>query len=148
MPPDGRFLVFTDIAAERFGSSTDTSQLALEFTGSSIIRPSRDYVWNEDVLGNKVVTRQYNYTLFLLQASGTSGSRADTSGFLDDFTEWVTEMDIRRKIPAFGDDSLSERTYVDNGSHLADWAVGGASVYMVKIHKIYSKEYLNESEDY
>lgn len=141
-PARGFFTNFTDIAADWFQSSTDVAQLALQMTGSNIIRTSTDPVWQPYIDGSKIITRQMNFMLNVLQFSGVSGQRADTNEFLLDFIEWVDEENIMRRTPLFGDDHQMERTWATNGGFVAEWdGQQPASVYAIQIHQYYSKKY-------
>lgn len=134
---------FTAMSVGWFQSSSNISQLALEYYGSSIMRTGSDPVRAVAINGYETVTRQANFSLLLLQNSDTSGVRADTSEFLLDFVEWVDDQDRLRKVPVFGDDPKGERTWATSGVHLADWddKTREASVYQVLLHKIYTKTY-------
>ena len=149
VPPHGEFVDFTQISMGQFASSDDISQLSLQMTGNNIVRTSKDPSWDMDILGDVSVQRQANFMLQLLQNAGSSGEQADTSEFLLDFTHWIDEQNILRKAPIFGDDPLSERTLASGGGYLADWADNTtAAIYAVQLHKLYTKIYNINEEDY
>ena len=99
-----------------------------------MIRESRDPVWSQDVLGMTSVKRQYNYIFQLLQSSGTAGERSDTAEFLDDYTEWIDEMNAKRKIPMLGDEPQDERIWTTGAGFIAEWDGFPASVYTMQLH--------------
>ena len=145
-PSRGFFNTITQISPDWFQSTSDVSQLSLQSIGSEIIRETSEPTYHGDVLGRTEVKRQYNYLFQLLQHSGTAAERADTSAFLDDYTNWVDEMNINRKIPILGDDPLEERLWVTGAAFLAEWEGQPASVYTMSIHNIRTKIY--ETEEY
>lgn len=141
-PTRGWFLNFSDISIDWFQSAQDVAQLALQMTGSDIIRTSADPVRQPYINGSISITRQINFTLNILQHSGVSGQRADTNEFLLDFIAWLDEQDILRNAPVFGDEPKEERAWATNGSFIAEWeGTSPASVYGVQIHKTYTTKY-------
>ena len=90
------------VSVEWFQSASNISQLALRFMGSEVLQLSADPTYQTSVRGEKTVTRQANFALLVLQSSGTSKERADTSEFLFDFIEWVDEQNVLGDIPRFG----------------------------------------------
>ena len=140
-PPTGKFVGLSQIAAGSFGKAAGTTQLALQYTGSSPVRTGSDPLFATYVRGDRQVTRQASFDFLIMQRSVTSGERADMTEFLWAFTEWLDAQAHAGTAPKMGDEPATERIWATNGGTIGIHEEGKASLYLLNIHIEYIKHY-------
>lgn len=87
--------------------SDENGEYGLMPNGQTIV--SREY----DVLGNKIINKQYNFILYATNMTVDDLVRLDNINFLDDFTDWIESQETAK--PIFGDLPDEEEWSVQNG---------------------------------
>lgn len=95
-----------------------------------------------DILGNTVVTNQYNFGLYYVfeKAPGDDAGAAINADWIMGFQEWVQEQSATGQAPVFGDVPNQERISAQNGV-LYDSDEEGTATYMVQLSVQFIKNY-------
>ena len=116
-----------------------TDNSALDYgimpTGSVTIRTE------EDVLGNRIVYKQYNLALYGRGWTVDDVVRLENSTFLEDLADWVEEQQMSGLTPKFGDDPDSEEITAQNGMLYQLDPNGQTGLYQIQIAVTYEKHY-------
>lgn len=116
-----------------------TDNSALDYgimpTGSVTIRTE------EDVLGNRIVYKQYNLALYARGWTVDDVVRLENSTFLEDLADWVEEQQMSGLTPKFGDDPDSEEITAQNGMLYQLDPNGQTGLYQIQIAVTYEKHY-------
>ena len=87
-----------------------------------------------DILGNTIVTNQYNFGLYYVfeKSPGDDVGATENADWVMDFQEWVQKQSISGNAPTFGDEPRSETITAQNGVlYSADEE--GTAMYMVQL---------------
>jgi len=125
-----------NIALDKFDTDR-TPRLSLVMTGNNITANGEKFF----IDGSAAITRQADFSLNLSIGAGGSSARAAVNEFLFDFTGWLDESSVARRVPAFGDEAEAERTWASGGGFLGDAVEGRTSVYKINLHKIYTRNF-------
>lgn len=89
---------------------------------------------NTDVLGNTVVTNQYNFALYhvFTKAPDDDAGALVNADWVMDFQEWVQAESVRGNAPTFGDDPYQETMTAQNGA-LFETSEEGTAIYAVQL---------------
>lgn len=112
---------------------TNAADYGIIPTGESVI--SRD----EDILGNVVITKQYNYGLVANRFTIDDVIRLENSGFLEDFTDWIDEQSQKRTFPFLGDVPEEESVTAQNGMLFQKSPNGQTGQYQIQVNHIFQK---------
>ena len=96
----------------------------------------------EDIVGNIVITNQYNFALYYVfeKADRDDAGATINAGWVMGFQEWVQEQSALRLAPTFGNmDTEKESVTAQNGV-LYDTGEGTAT-YMVQLSVQFKKKY-------
>lgn len=96
----------------------------------------------EDVLGNAIVTNQYNFGVCCVFAKppGDDVEATINADWMMEFQEWVQEQSATGMAPIFGDEPKKEKIMAQNGAMYEASKDGWAS-YMVQISVQFIKKY-------
>lgn len=105
---------------------------------SGLIEVSR----TEDIVGNKIVTNQYNFGLYYVFAKAANDDEGATQNadWLMELQEWVQEQSVLGVAPTFGDEPEEERIIAQNGS-IYGTDEEGTAIYMVQLSVKFKKIY-------
>lgn len=95
-----------------------------------------------DILGNTIVTNQYNFGLYYVfeKSPGDDVGAAENADWVMDFQEWVQNQSISGNAPIFGDEPNRETITAQNGVlYSADEE--GTAMYMVQLTVQFKKYY-------
>lgn len=95
-----------------------------------------------DIVGNTVVTNQYNFGLYYVfeKSPDDDTGAAVNADWLMDFQEWVQEQSVTGRAPIFGDVQRDEKIMAQNGvMYEADDE--GTATYMVQLSVQFKKRY-------
>ena len=87
-----------------------------------------------DILGNTIVTNQYNFGLYYVfeKSPGDDVGATENADWVMGFQEWVQKQSISGNAPTFGDEPRSETITAQNGVlYSADEE--GTAMYMVQL---------------
>lgn len=116
-----------------------TDNTALDYgimpTGSAVIQTE------EDVLGNRVVHKQYNLALYARGWTIDDVARLENTTFLEDLADWVEEQQMAGEAPKFGDNPDDEEITAQNGMLYQLDPNGQTGLYQIQIAIFYEKHY-------
>ena len=95
-----------------------------------------------DILGNTIVKNQYNFSIefVMTKSPGDDIGAEENADWLLKFQRWVQEQSIRKLVPTFGDEPLTETIKAQNGTNTyAD--IEGNGVYTVLLSITFTKKY-------
>lgn len=98
----------------------------------------------EDIMGNVIAYKQYNFSLYAQNFTITDVIRIETIGFLDRFTEWIEEQSINGTAPVFGDNPGEEEITAQNGMLFQMYEDGQRGRYQIQISVTFEKHYSKE----
>ena len=107
-------------------------------TGDNVIRRE------EDIEGNVILHKQYNVSLYAMDFTINDVIRLETSGWLEDFTEWIEEQSASGRAPALGDNPDEEYMTAQNGMLFQLSENGRTGRYQIQIQCFYEKHYKGE----
>lgn len=116
-------------------TDADPGDYGIMPTGESIIRTE------EDILGNKILYKQYNVSLYAMRFTVNDIVRLESSGFLEDFTAWIEEQSFAGTAPIFGDNPAEEYITAQNGMLFQLSDNGKTGRYQIQIQCFYEKHY-------
>lgn len=104
-------------------------------TGESVIRRV------SDVTGFMTVYKQYNISLYAMEFTIDDIVRLETSGWLEEFTEWIEEQSALGLAPTLGDNPTDEYMTAQNGMLFELSDNGRTGRYQIQIQSFYEKHY-------
>ena len=107
-------------------------------TGQAII--SR----KEDIIGNVVVHKQCNFSLYAQNFTIDDVIRIETIGFLEEFSNWIEEQSVNGTAPVFGDNPDEEEITAQNGMLFQLYDDGLSGRYQLQISVTFEKHYNKE----
>lgn len=128
---------------DRFGeahidwSDAEAGNYGIMPTGESVIRRE------EDILGNTVLYKQYNLSLYAVNFTVNDIIRLETTGWLEDFTEWIEKQSALGLAPKLGDNPDEEYITAQNGMLFEMSENGRTGRYQIQIQCYYEKHYDN-----
>ena len=97
----------------------------------------------QDILGNVMVSNQYNFGLYYVFAKspGDDEGAQVNADWVMDFQRWVQEQSITKRAPVFGNiDTGNERIKAENGI-LVEAEAEGTATYMVQLSASFKTYY-------
>ena len=98
----------------------------------------------EDILGNVILYKQYNFALYATQFTIEDLIRIETIGFLDRFTDWIENESIQGRAPTFGDNPDEEEISAQNGMLYQLYDDGKTGRYQLQIAVKFEKHIKEE----
>lgn len=95
----------------------------------------------EDIMGNIVAHKQYNFSLYAQNFTVEDVIRIETIGFLDRFSEWIEEESVKGNAPVFGDNPDIEEITAQNGMLYQLYENGESGRYQLQISVTFDKYY-------
>lgn len=97
---------------------------------------------HQDIVGNTIVTNQYNFGLYCVFKKVPDDNVGATinADWIMDFQEWAQEQSLTGAAPTFGDAPRKERVTAQNGM-LFDIPTDGTATYMVQLSVQFVKEF-------
>lgn len=97
---------------------------------SGLIEISR----KENIFGDVIVEKQYNFGLYYIFTKATEDDEGSTENadWIIDLQEWVLEQSILGQAPTFGDDPKNEKIKAQNGT-IYGATDDGTAIYMVQL---------------
>ncbi|MEZ3495950.1 MAG: hypothetical protein K1V97_00010 [Lachnospiraceae bacterium] len=131
----------------------DFAEIHIDWTdanaGSIGIMPTGESIVGriQDVCGNVTLRKQYNVSIYAMEFTIDDVVRLETSGWLEDFTEWIEEQSAKHTIPVFGDNPDVEYMTAQNGMlfYISDNNRTGR--YQIQIQCFYEKHYQAKEQD-
>lgn len=101
----------------------------------------------KDILGNTMVTNQYNFGLYYVfeKSPGDDTGAAVNADWIMDFQEWVQEQSALGLAPVFGDVPLDEKIIAQNGV-LYETDEEGTATYMVQLSVQFKRKFEVENK--
>ena len=121
-------------------TNSEAGSIGIMPAGESVVR--RD----EDICGNVILHKQYNVALYATDFTINDVVRLETSGWLEDFTEWVEEKSAKHLIPVLGDNPDTEYMTAQNGMLFELSDNGRTGRYQIQIQCFYEKHYNQKGE--
>ena len=96
----------------------------------------------KDIVGNVVVTNQYNFGLYCVfeKAAGDDVGASYNADWVMSFQEWVQEQSITGQAPPFGGEPHTERITAQNGM-LYETDNEGTAMYLVQVSVQFKKKF-------
>nr|DAH76960.1 MAG TPA: Minor capsid protein from bacteriophage [Caudoviricetes sp.] len=101
----------------------------------------------KDVLGDVVVTNQYNFSLYYVFAKpeGDDGAATVNADWVMDFQRWVQAQSVLGLAPKFGNIPDAERIIAQNGVLYDADKDGTVGIYMVQLSATYKLRFEEEN---
>lgn len=108
----------------------------------SSIRPAglAELSRSENVLGKVTVENQYNFGLYYVLRSDSTGETDPNAEWILGLQRWIQEQSVRRLAPTFGDEPEAERIYAHNGALYAT-NEDGTATYILQLTIHFTKYY-------
>ncbi len=117
----------------------DYTSSAIEYTGSIPIDSEVDVRRRR-----KTITRQANFTLWLVVEDDYDFLRKETGLFLYNFEHWIEDCQMKNLTPKLSSDKQDydvENFYADGSTHFSKYGETDKSVYVIQLHVLYKNRY-------
>lgn len=123
------------------------SRVHVDFTDargkSAGIMPTGDLQLGCDFAGNGLV--QYNFALFVRNCTASDVERLESSGFVEQFSDWLRECEISGALPYLGEHRIAQSVECSGGAMFDPAETSG--LYLIQCHLIYERRRKNGDEN-